>query len=253
MKHIDKVFKDKLYNQKAQVPDGMWEKIAPALEEKSGRSLLWFWFAGIVTLAIGGLAYLMYANYQNNPSTTPLAEEISIPEEKTTISVPQAMVIEDSNNSTSNSDIKVDSPTENESKKTISKKNITKKPVQQVKTKAISQTSKSKSSPIVSKPSSSTKVEIKKDQNTNLVFEETINTDNLYGKPANLVVTKSYISENGSIIKQSNLSSDKKEPSYNVFINSEGLNAGALLRIVEPLENIPLPAFTKQVKKKIIP
>ena len=38
MKHIDKVFKDKLFYQSVEVPEDMWDKIAPALEEKSGRA-----------------------------------------------------------------------------------------------------------------------------------------------------------------------------------------------------------------------
>ncbi len=250
MKHIDKVFRDKLYNHEAQVPDGMWEKIAPALEEKSGRPLLWFWFAGILTLALGGLAYFMFANYQT--TTTPLATEITTPKEKNSISAPQTINLEDSkiveviNDDLNKSISKAVS-------KTNSKENKTKKSSSTKKTSSVSQATNTQSATLKSQASTSTKIDKADDQNTNLVFEETINTDNLYGKPANLVVTKSYISENGSIIKQSNLSSDKNEPSYNVFINSEGLNAGALLRIVEPLENIPLPAFTKQVKKKIIP
>ena len=77
---------------------------------------------------------------------------------------------------------------------------------------------------------------------------------NAVGVPADLVITKSYVNKEGSVIKQSNLTdeSGNEGPVYDVIINSEAkeLNAGALLRIIEPLENIPLPAFQKELKKK---
>ena len=73
MKHIDNLFKEKLYNQEVQVPEGMWEKIAPIAEEESGRAMLWFWFAGVLALAIGGYGiYKMFdssANDAPDPST----------------------------------------------------------------------------------------------------------------------------------------------------------------------------------------
>ena len=231
MKHIDKVFREKLYHQKATVPDGMWDKIAPALEEKSGRSILWFWFAGIMTLIIGGIAYLLFTNYQaNNSSSAPLAAERPIQETQSSIAISQTLAL--TNPSTfdqTESDKTNNDETIVESLKL--KKKITKAPV---------------------KKAFTTSTEKESNINSKTTVREKVNTDNLYGKPANLVITKSYISDNGSIIEKSDLSKGSgTEPSYNVFINSEGLNAGALLRIIEPLEKIPLP-FSTILKKKII-
>lgn len=238
MKHIDKVFRDKLYNQKATVPDGMWDKIAPALEEKSGRSILWFWFAGILTLLIGGISYLLLSNYlATNSSGYPLAIESPAQETQTSNPISQALITEELTKAETYQQLesqkshKVSSIGDSQKPKTTKstqQKTSTKAPVKQVEPNNFSETN----------------------NNAKVIA----NTDNQYGKPANLVITKSYVSDNGSIIEKSNHSNDsnKSGPSYNVFINSEGLNAGALLRIVEPLENIPLPAFTTGLKKKII-
>ncbi len=245
MKHIDKVFRDKLYNQKATVPDGMWDKIAPALEEKSGRSILWFWFAGISTLLIGGIAYLLLSNYQdaNSSSSAPLAIDVPMQESKPLAEISQTMAFADE----------------------ASKKISDNQPVIQKakKVKTIIDSPKPKKNKSTQKKTVTKSQSKKLISNNNLIntnndvavsSTEIINTDNLNAKPANLVITKSYISDNGSIIKKSDSSTgnDKSEPSYNVFINSEGLNAGALLRIIEPLENIPLPAFSSGLKKKIM-
>ena len=239
MKHIDKVFKEKLYNQKSPVPDDMWDRIAPALEDNSGRSILWFWFGGILALLLAGLGYVLFANADsNNDASTPLAlatdktdaidskythEEIApIVNAKSITTTTKEDVLEN----TEIISIPVKKPTTHKTPKSIS-----------------SQTKET-----------DTKGNIQSTKTHTVVSVENTNTDNLYGKPANLVITKSYISEKGSFIEQSNTTSENTAatPSYNVFINSEGLNAGALLRVVEPLENIPLPAFTKSLKKKII-
>ena len=244
MKHIDKVFREKLYNQKTTVPDGMWEKIAPALEEKSGRSILWFWFAGISTLLIGGIAYLLLSNYQNTTSSSaPLAIETPIQETQALAPTSQTMAFAD------------------ESTKTISPKQPIIEKSQKVnsivdtpKPKKAKSTQQKTFAKAPAKKMILTDNLNKPNNDLSVSSTEIVNTDNLYAKPANLVITKSYLSDNGSIIKKSDLSTgtDKSEPSYNVFINSEGLNAGALLRIIEPLENIPLPAFSTGLKKKNI-
>ena len=239
MKHIDKVFRDKLYNQKATVPDGMWDKIAPALEEKSGRSVLWFWFAGILALLIGGIAYLLLTDSQEAQSTTsPLAIEQSIEEKQSETNITQPLALAQQNNAI---------------EPVIKQKQIT---------KSVAKSNVSTSTKEVKTTSSTTQATANKNNSSAITTStkatttqkaESVNTDNLYGKPANLVITKSYLSDNGAFIEKSDLTKDteKKQPSYNVFINSEGLNAGTLLRIVEPLENLPLPAFNFQLKKKI--
>lgn len=243
MKHIDKVFRDKLYNQKAPVPDGMWEKIAPALEEKSGRSILWFWFAGILTLLIGGISYLLLSNYlDTNSSGYPLVTENPTQEAQPSTPISQALITEEL--TIAESDLQL------ESKNTQEIKTITDSPKPK-RNNSTQQQSSTKTT--VKQVIESNNLGKTKPNSASASILDT-NTDNLYGKPANLVITKSYVSDKGSIIEKSNLSNDsaKSEPSYNVFINSEGLNAGALLRIVEPLENIPLPAFSQNLKKKII-
>ena len=242
MKHIDKVFKEKLYNQKAAVPDGMWEKIAPALEEKSGRSILWFWFAGILTLIIAGIAYLLFTNYQDaNSSDSTLAMETPLQEIQTSNPISETLVL--------SGDLKDPSTTD---QLRSNKTQIDKTTVESPKLKKNNSAQQKINTKVIVKKTLAT---TSTDSNiNNTTSNSEVNTDNLYGKPANLVITKSYLSDNGSIIEKSDLSKDTKnaEPSYNVFINSEGLNAGALLRIIEPLENIPLPAFSIDLKKKII-
>ncbi len=235
MKHIDKVFRDKLYNQKATVPDGMWEKIAPALEKKSARSILWFWFAGIMTLIIGVLAYLLFTNYQAAKSNNiPLASETQIHETQTPLSFSQTLALSDNLITAST----VDQPESNDNVESPKlKKNIS------LQNKTVTKSS-------IRKTFTASTF---KEPNVNTSVSEGLNIDNQHNKPASLVITKSYISDDGSIIEKSDLVKGTKnsETTYNVFINSEGLNAGALLRIIEPLENIPLP-FSAVLKKKII-
>ena len=236
MKHIDKVFRDKLYNQKATVPEGMWEKIAPALEENSGRSILWFWFAGLLALIIGGLAYLLLANNQDaDSSSSPLAFEIPMQENQTSVPPSQTLAFSDHLTNAS-----LDEPDKDKINKTIDESPKLKK----------NNSAQQKKNTIV--PVKKT-IEVATAEDQIAIVNKKVNTDNLYAKPANLIITKSYISDHGSIIEKSDLSknTNNSAPSYNVFINSEGLNAGALLRIIEPLENIPLPAFSSGLKKKI--
>lgn len=78
MKHIDNLFKEKLYNHEAPVPEGMWEKIAPIAEEESGRALLWFWFAGAFALILGGYGIykMITSDVPNDPSNLALQDQI---------------------------------------------------------------------------------------------------------------------------------------------------------------------------------
>ena len=240
MKHIDKLFKERLHDHEVLVPEGMWEKIAPIAEEESGRALLWFWFAGILALLIGG--YGIYKLTQSaddtpqDPGTLVYKNENSISQ----IESPQATLalndlesVSTPATSDSESDIKED--------RTSETTNVN--PIEKTVKKAKKATLKIKSQDqsIDTKKSISNTVE---------------NISNAEGIPVDLVITKSYISKEGSVIRQSNLTdnSGNEEPVYDVIINSEAkeLNAGALLRIVEPLENIPLPGFQKTLKKKTL-
>ena len=240
MKHIDKLFKEKLHDHEVLVPEGMWEKIAPIAEEESGRALLWFWFAGILTLLIGGYGIYKLAQSTDNtpqdPGTLVYNNETSVSQSTS----PQATLVLNDIESVStsatedtNEDVKEDQASEttnvNPTENTVTK---AKKPTRKV---------KSQEKSIDTKKSISNTVE---------------NIPNAEGIPVDLVITKSYISKEGSVIRQSNLTdnSGNEEPVYDVIINSEAkeLNAGALLRIVEPLENIPLPGFQKTLKKKTL-
>ena len=226
MKHIDNLFKEKLYNQEVPVPEGMWEKIAPIAEEESGRAMLWFWLAGILALAIGG--YGIYKMIDSSVATEPdpstlvyQDHQTPLPSNLTDQSLAQSIEV---------------SFTDKEDKIA---------PVNQ----KINTTQSSK----IKKQSATVNLQsFGKDQiNINNTIER---IPDVVGKPANLVITKSYVNEEGSVIKQSNLQagSSLKDPVYDVIINSgaKDINAGALLRIVEPLENIPLPSFQNQLKKK---
>lgn len=241
MKHIDKVFREKLYHQKAPVPDGMWDKIAPAIEDNSGRSILWFWFGGVLALLLAGLGYVLFTN-SGSVTSTPLALEANKSNSLDLVATHSNLEPVDTELSATPKTKKEVLPIVNTTN-TPPKKTNTNKATEEKATKAKTSSVKV----------SNTKVDRKPSKAITTVAARNTNTDNLYGKPANLVITKSYISEKGSFIEQSNTSNENSEtaPSYNVFINSEGLNAGALLRVVEPLENIPLPAFTKTLKKKV--
>ncbi len=59
MKQVDKYFKKKLANHESPVPDDMWSRIAPALEENNRRLAPLFWKIGIATLFFAG-ALAMY-------------------------------------------------------------------------------------------------------------------------------------------------------------------------------------------------
>ena len=226
MKHIDNLFKEKLYNHEASVPEGMWEKIAPIAEEESGRALLWFWFAGALTLILGGYGIykMMNSTSTDDPNTLAFEEQMITPEET----------------SISNTLVSLSNEVEQEE---VAEELVT--PVAPVATKQVAP----------KKTKAYKKKDLAKIGEQRSGVSNTVETiPNVSGVPANLVITKKYINKEGSVIKQSNLSQnlDKDAPVYDVIINSEAkdVNAGALLRIVEPLENIPLPTLSKQLKKK---
>jgi len=244
--HIDKLFKEKLYNHEAQVPEGMWEKIVPITEEESGRAILWFWFAGILTLLLGGYGiYKMIGS--NSPGPT---DSNTLVSEVETTNQPEELLVENSLITESNTQkenisslepkVSISSPKrvqKTESSTTIAKERQTKEVISPLKNVGLN---------------NSTTI-----NNSNQSISNTVeNISNAIGVPANLVITKSYINNDGSIIKQTNLTDESSigGPIYDVILNSETkeLNAGALLRIIEPLENIPLPAFKKLLKKKTI-
>ncbi len=247
MKHIDELFKEKLYNHEAVVPEGMWEKIAPIAEEESGRAILWFWFAGLLALLLGGYGIykMVYTNTSNpaDPGNLVYQQEINnlsnnlVIDNSLTI---QSNTVEEKDNSqlelekvTPDSELKKTSPFVSVNKKHSNKEKHT-----------ISNTAKT--IPIIESHTS---------QNISNTVESITNA---VGIPANLVITKSYINKEGFVIKQSNLTDDSGNGGsvYDVIINSNSkakdLNAGALLRIMEPLKNIPLPAFEKKLKKKTL-
>ena len=247
MKHIDKLFKEKLYNHEVEVPEGMWEKIAPIAEEESGRAILWFWLAGLMALLLGGYGIYKTATSTNQdilPSTLVYQSETNSPtnqqgvENHLTINTDQsqekdelAAELEEVNaeieRSKSNLKINRNKQITNQSRSQSSEELSTKI---------------SEQSPII-------------ESTTSPIIGNTVERiTNVVGVPADLIITKSYVNKDGSVIKQSNLTEDSgnEGPVYDVIINSEAkeLNAGALLRVVEPLENIPLPAFQKGLKKK---
>lgn len=238
MKHIDKLFKDNLYNHEAPVPEGMWEKIAPIAEEEKGRAILWFWFAGILALTLGGFGIykLLNSNTTIDPSTLVLESDTQT--QSNEVLAIESMSIPSIENQEEAEELDIDSKMNTES--------ITSTPSPSTQKKAIN--TKKSAKPIVKKVKSHT-------PSTSSNISNTIeNIENVQGVPANLVITKSYINKEGSIIKQTN-SSDiigNDNTVYDVIINSEAkdVNASALLRIVEPLENIPLPLLNKELKKK---
>lgn len=240
MKHIDKLFKERLYNHEAEVPEGMWEKIAPIAEEESGRALLWFWFAGILTLLLGGYGIYKLITTSNETAN------------------PNALVFE-SESINQSTDILVDNSLLTES-------NPQKHNVQTIDLLSTSTSSNVAIEESLDHPATK-KQKMGKPLNKNeetkqdltvsqmpIISNTVENIVNVGGVPANLVITKSYVNKEGSVIKQSNISEESgyDAPIYDVIINSEekDLNAGTLLRLIEPLENIPLPAFQKELKKK---
>lgn len=239
MKHIDNLFKEKLYNHEVTVPEGMWEKIAPIAEEESGRAILWFWFAGLLALLLGG--YGIYKTVYSN-AETPSDQGTLVYESQDAMTTPaldvdNSIIMESnsvSENIVSNGNIEDVQMAQN-SQSTKLNKSITGK---SSKTNIDSNTN-AQSTPNYTLPDISNTVE---------------NITNVGGNPANLVITKSYTNKEGSVIKQSNLTEEfgNEGPVFDIIINSEvnKFNAGALLRIIEPLENIPLPAFEKELKKK---
>jgi len=272
MKHIDKLFKEKLYNHEVVVPEGMWEKIAPIAEEESGRAILWFWFAGLLALLLGGFGIynmiitdntnptdpgsLVLENEAPNPSfelvDNSLAKNINTQKETKLSNVrsePTSVEVEESkieNTETAKPEVKTEAtPTQ-----VVETSNPIIAPLNEQ--DAISAEEDAQLNNNSQTVSSSVKIPSSTTQSISNTVES-INTG--VGIPANLVITKSYVNSEGSVIKRSNLTkqSGKEDPVYDVILNSEekDLNAGALLRIIEPIQNIPLPAFQKKLKKKI--
>lgn len=250
MKHVDKLFKEKLYNHEVVVPEGMWEKIAPIAEEESGRAILWFWFAGILALLLGGFGIYKMVNASITNPTDPgtlVYNDIETPEPKTNFALTnnfdQSNDIQQEQSDSKAEYTYTDANTEEtELVNTIAKNTKPKiKDIPTTKTKPFKSAS----------PNISTAPPVVKEQDIQNTVES---ISNVGGTPVSLVITKSYINKEGSVIKQSNLTeeSGNEEPVFDIIINSQTkeLNAGALLRIIEPLENIPLPAFQKQLKKK---
>jgi len=247
MKHIDKLFKEQLYDHEVAVPDGMWEKIAPIAEEETGRAILWFWFAGLLALLLGGLGiYKAYKASQPDPIDPNALVYEETPQQNNTASL---------HYTSERVDNEINSAAQSTAK--ITTNQVFENPQPMRSESSLIETSKTKDSGEKAKASKTKKLASKQAKNIDPVepISNTVeNIGNVTGVPANLVITKSYINEEGSIIKQSNLKDGSKNnnPVYDVIINSEAkdLNAGALLRIIEPLENIPLPAFQKTLKKK---
>jgi len=220
MKHIDQVFKDKL----------------------------WFWITGGLAIILAGLGYY-FTQSADAPLKGPLAEA--------TTTVVESAVIEQPTTETASTEV-LAAATQEESmavttpqiEKVLVKQSKTIKP--RVTTKATTAVSTSQIANYNQVKQVDRAVET---VSTSSVTSSVSHADDLmkYGKPANLVITKSYINAEGAIIEKSDLSKDNEvsDPVYNVFINSEGLNAGAMMRVVEPLEKMPLPAFSKDLKKKI--
>ncbi len=232
MKHLDKVFKDKLFNREVDVPGEMWDKIELAVHEDSGRSALWFWLTGLLVLLLGGLTYL-YVNSSNlsNTDSGPLAE---VQNEIQTLSNIEDLV------SVSNLDAKKEQDLQSIIPSSAATTSTT---------TSVEMTASFKPKN-VSTPANST---LQQSKETKSISYRIANEAPAvqYGKPANLVITKSYVGEDGSYVKKSNVSTAiGANPSYSVFINSEGLNTRSFLRIIEPLDNIPLPAFEHGLKKK---
>jgi len=243
MKHIDKVFKDQLQNHEMNVPEGMWEKIAPAIEKDSGRGVLWFWLAGILAVALAGALYFA----MNSSSSTSQMVDNQQPDENQTNVVENTLAIQqETSNPIEENDIE-NVMTVNTVETTVASTNHQKRSsVTHSNPKTIEETKKPVAK-TVQKTSVATLV--------NSTVENTDSDVSFQGKPANIVITKSFISDNGAMIEKSNLNTNgttTTSPKYNVFINSEGLGAGALMRIVDPVESIQLPYLKNTLKKKVV-
>lgn len=253
MKHIDKLFKEKLYNHEVNVPEGMWEKIQPNVEDESGRALLWFWFAGILAILLAG--FLFY-QLNSNSATGPLAENQEVIQEERN-ETPSILVSNELKTEQPSADA-IQTPVKEAHNQSISEKTV--KPV--VMNTAEKVTVEKNLQGSSSTPTAS-KAEQTQNQTTsslevvasseNVEIKSTRETFEVNPKPANILITKSYINEEGSIIKQFSNDLDNG-PSYDVIINSEAndMNAAALMRIIPPIEKISLPAFeNNSLKKKI--
>ncbi len=242
MKHIDKLFKEKLYNHEAEVPEGMWERIAPIAEEESGRAILWFWFAGLLALLLGGFGIYKMVSYQTNPNNPG-----TLVQQEETQETPSDLISVNSLTPTINTAEEKEEDINEDFEKAMNDIEIKKAGTIAPQIKSESENSNiSNSTHTISKTNNNNE--------PSSIGNTVESISNIVGVPANLVITKSYINKEGSVIKQTNLTdeSGNEGPVYDVIINSEAkdFNAGALLRIIEPLEDIPLPAFQKKLKKK---
>lgn len=255
MKHIDKVFRDKLYNHETPVPEGIWEKIAPAIEDNSGRSIFWMWFVGILALILGSAIAYTVISSSPGESFDPLAKNIDNSSDQSSISEEEEY---DLHVSSIPMEIDIDNDKEAIQPKAATAAKANKvstvesasdletvegfQQVDEISALVASEDSEINGSKANELAASSNQIERQSESKAK---------DIVTGTPANLLITKSYINGAGSFVEQSNVTEEIDKPVYNVFINSEGLNAGALMRIIEPLQSIPLPAFKKPLKKKI--
>lgn len=255
MKHIDKVFRDKLYNHETPVPEGIWEKIAPAIEDNFGRSIFWMWFVGILALILGSAIAYTVISSSPGESFDPLAKNIDNSSDQSSISEEEEY---DLHVSSIPMEINIDNDEEaiqpKEATAAKANKVITVESASDLETVEGFQQVDEISALVASEDSEingSKANELAASSNQIDRQSESKAKDIVTGTPANLLITKSYINGAGSFVEQSNVTEEIDKPVYNVFINSEGLNAGALMRIIEPLQSIPLPAFEKPLKKKI--
>jgi len=71
MKQVDKHFKTHLEHHESNVPEDMWSRIAPALEEKSRRGIPLLWlFSGIGLLLVGSLGYMAFSTDGSTPTSS---------------------------------------------------------------------------------------------------------------------------------------------------------------------------------------
>lgn len=226
MKHIDKVFGDQLRGHSVDVPEGLWDRLEGSMDEKPTRGVIWYWMAGLCMLLISTSTYLYVVNYE----TAIVDESLATHMTKDQISI------------TANKRQKVKTTNDNnQDVSTITEQYYVKE--------------QPKAEPVANLESNTRRASsINRNRNIHTIAplpseKTSINTQ---GKPANLTITKSYISDAGSVITQEELNTEENAPKYDVLINasSEAVHAGTLLRIIQPPAEITLPAFVKPLKKK---
>jgi len=220
MKQIDKAFKTKLYNYEVEVPEGMWEQIMPEVKDDKGRVILWLWLAGLLALLIGGaLYYFANSAKQNYELSRPLAQVEPIESNSSQlITSTVEHTLEESLTTNPTEQRNIDTKNDEIVKKQTTQKRNTK-------------TSTSRVKPQVS--------------------IETV--EPIQRKQAhNFVITKSFISDEGTIVKTTEVPAENNTPSYDVLINDNG-NVG-IDRSILPVEILPLPTLqSNTIKKKMSP